>query len=401
MTPTRRLDVRADFPFLSRRVNGKPLVYLDNAATTQKPNCVIEQMHSLYSTGIANVHRAVNFLAEEVTQSFEQGRDTIASFIGAHAQDIVFTNNATHGINIVCSALCARGPLRVLTSTLEHHSNLLPWTSRGSVDFIPWDRSGVLDLDVFRHKLRQKPDLVAVAYASNFLGTFHPVREMAAACREHHVPILIDASQSIAHHPVDVRDLDCDFLVFSGHKVYGPGGIGVLYMKSEHMQDLAPVFVGGSMVKEVHAVKYVLNDLPHRFEAGTPNVEGVIGIAAAVRYLQSLGYGAITEHENQLAAYAKQELSNVPGVTLYGPRNGIASAPLIPFQVKTLDPGAVAKTLGSRANVIVRSGFHCAQPAHDELGISPTIRASFGVYNTASEVDVMVDVLKALTRFVT
>src|SRR5688500_834160 len=259
MMPTECLDVRADFPFLSRKVNGKPIVYFDNAATTQKPLCVIEQINTLYSSGIANVHRAVNFLAEEVTQAFERGRDTIASFIGAHTQDIVFVNNATHGINVICAALSAGKRLRVLTSTLEHHSNLLPWTTRGETDFIPWAESGTLDLAAFRQKLRQKPDLVAVAYASNFLGTFHPVREMAAACREYGVPILIDASQSIAHQQVDVRTLDCDFLVFSGHKVYGPSGIGVLYVKRERMNELAPVFVGGSMVKEVHARNHVLD----------------------------------------------------------------------------------------------------------------------------------------------
>jgi cysteine desulfurase / selenocysteine lyase len=399
MMPSEQLDVRNDFPFLARKVNGMPVVYLDNAATTQKPRCVIEQMVALYSDGVSNVHRAVNFLAEEVTGAFEQGRETIASFIGGHAQDVIFTSNSTHGINIVCSALSARKSLRVLTSTLEHHSNLLPWTARGEVDFIPWDRNGTLNMDEFRRKLRNKPDLVAVAAASNFLGTLHPIREMAAACRQQRVPILVDASQSIAHEPVDVQALGCDFLVFSGHKIYGPSGVGVLYAKREHMHQLAPVFVGGNMVKEVHARNHVLNDLPHRFEPGTPNVEGVIGLAAALCYVQRIGYSAIARHESQLVSYAKQELATVPQVTLYGPPRGSASAPLVTFQMKTLDSGAVAKTLGSRANIIVRSGFHCAQPAHDELGIAPTIRASFGVYNTIADIDAAVGVLKALAKF--
>jgi cysteine desulfurase/selenocysteine lyase len=392
------LDVREDFPFLSRHVNGKQIIYFDNAATTQKPRAVVEALHSLYESGIANVHRAVNFLAEEVTQAFEESRQTIASFIGAHAQEIVFVNNATHGINVICSALNARKPLRVLTTTLEHHSNLLPWTVHGEVDFIPWDHSGTLNLNIFHQKLAQKPDLVAIAHASNFLGTLHPIRQIAAACRERRIPFLIDASQYIAHQSVDVRALGCDYLVFSGHKIYGPGGTGILFIRREHMEALQPVFVGGSMVKEVHQLNYVVNDLPYRFEPGTPNIEGVIGLAAAVRYIQSIGYGRIAKHENRLVTYARQQLMGIPNLTLYGPNTAAAAAPLIPFQVKALDSGAIAKTLAARANIIVRSGFHCAQPAHDELGIGPTVRASFGIYNSMPEVDCMIDVLKALTR---
>jgi cysteine desulfurase/selenocysteine lyase len=248
-------------------------------------------------------------------------------------------------------------------------------------------------------KLRSKPDLVAIAQASNFLGTLHPVEEISAACRRHGVLLLVDASQSIAHHPASVRTPGCDFLVFSGHKIYGPGGTGVLYMRRELQEQLRPVFVGGSMVKEVHARTHVVNDLPHRFEPGTPNIEGVIGLAAALRYVQSLGYDRIRRHEDRLSSYAGKRLAAIPGITLYGPEPEDRRAPLIAFQMKGLEPGAVAKTLAARANVIVRSGFHCAQPAHEELGIGPTIRASFGIYNNHEEIDAMTDVLQALTRF--
>jgi cysteine desulfurase/selenocysteine lyase len=394
------IDVRSDFPFLNRAVNNKPIIYFDNAATTQKPAVVIDCLRALYESGVSNVHRAVNFLAEEVTQVFEESRQSIAAFIGAHAQEVIFVNNATHGINIICSSLSAQRRLRVLTSTLEHHSNLVPWVKHGQVDLIPWDRSGRLDLDAFHRQLRSSPpDLVAIAQASNFLGTVHPVAKIIEMCRSHRVPVLVDASQSIAHHPVDVRALDCDYLVFSGHKVYGPGGIGVLFIRRERQEQLQPVFVGGAMVKEVHSHDYVVNDLPFRFEPGTPNIEGVIGLGCAVRYLQSVGYEFIGSHERQLTSHARQRIRNVPHVTVFGPDNDSTTAPLVPFQVKALDPGAVAKTLAARANVIVRSGFHCAQPAHEELGIGPTVRVSFGLYNTTAEIDVMIEVLETLVRF--
>lgn len=393
------MNVRKDFPYLERTLNGKPIIYFDNAATTQKPRQVVSRLVERYSSGMANVHRAVNFLADEVTQAFEAGRETVARFINAQAREIIFVNNATQGINVVCSALSRDKSLRILTTTLEHHSNLLPWTQRGEVDFVPWDDAGKIHLDTLINKLKEKPDLMTIARASNMLGSLQPVREITAACREFNVPVLIDASQSIAHEPHDVREIQCDYLVFSGHKIYGPGGIGVLYVRNDVIESMPPVFLGGSMVKEVHAETYTANDIPYRFEAGTPNIEGVIGFAAALEYVSKLSHETIVAYESELVQYAKQQLAEIRGLSMYGPALGEPCAPLVTFQIKGLESTAVAKILANRANVIVRSGFLCAQPAHDQLGIDPTVRASFAIYNTQEEIDTMVEVLHTLTRF--
>lgn len=394
------LNVRTDFPYLERLVNGKPLIYLDSAATAQKPRQVIARMVQVYSSGVANVHRAVNFLAEEVTDAFEAARDTTAALLEADSREIVFASNATHAINLVCHALTRNGPIRILTTTLEHHSNLLPWTTRGTVDLVPWDKDGHLDLDALRQKLATRPALVAVARASNFLGTLQPLRRIIEACHEAGALVLVDASQSIAHEAHDVRHLDCDFLVFSGHKIYGPGGTGVLYVKNSVMAKMQPMLVGGHMVKEVHADRHVLNDIPHCFEAGTPNIEGLIGLGAALEYVGRLGYDLIGRHEAALVEYAKQRLAAIESVRLYGPPAGESCAPLVPFEVRGLESGAIAKILASRSNVIVRSGFHCAQPAHDALDAPPTVRASFGIYNTIDEIDQMTEALRAITQAV-
>jgi cysteine desulfurase/selenocysteine lyase len=400
MTPTHAIDVRADFPFLSRKVNGAPIVYLDNAATTQKPRAVADAVYDLYTNGISNVHRAVNFLAEEVTDRFEHARASIGRFIGAHQREIIFTTGSTQALNIVANSLGQDKALRVLTTTLEHHSNLLPWVNRAEVDFLPWSPNEGVDLKVFAKKLDTRPDLVAIAHASNFLGTLHPVEQIVSMCNARKVRVLVDASQSIAHLPIDVRSLPCDYLVFSGHKIYGPGGTGVLYIKNEIVDSLKPFLIGGAMVKEVHARDYVPNDVPHRFEAGTPNIEGFVGLVTALDYVSRIGYEAIGSHERELTKRAKAALAKIPNVLIFGPPPGAPSAPLVAFQVKGLDSGAVAKSLGSRANVIVRSGFHCAQPAHEELSLGPTVRASFAVYNTPAEIDRMVHTVEALAQFI-
>ncbi len=392
------LDVRGDFPFLERAVNGRPIIYFDNAATTQKPQQVVSRVVHLYTSGVSNVHRAVNFLAAEVTELFEMGRETVARFIGAQAREVVFVNNATQGINFVCSALQKDRPLRILTTALEHHSNLLPWMRQGTVEFAPWAADGCIDREAFAERLRSKPDLVAIARTSNFLGTVHPVRDIIRTCRRAGVPVLLDASQSIAHERHDVRELDCDYLVFSGHKIYGPSGIGVLYVRNDVIEEMKPVLVGGSMVKEVHTDTYVLNDIPYRFEAGTPNIEGVVGLAAALEYFSRLGQDAVAAHESELTRYAKCRLARLPRLTMYGPLPGEPSGPLVAFRIEGLESPAVAKVLANRANVIVRSGFHCAQPAHEALGTGPTVRASFAIYNTREEVDSMIGVLEALVR---
>lgn len=398
--PACKQDIREDFPFLTRRVNGCGIVYLDNAATTQKPRAVQDAIRSVYDSGVANVHRATNFLAEEVTAAFEDARSTICRFIGAHAREVVLTTGSTHGINLIANSLGRGKRLRILTSTLEHHSNLLPWTTRATVDYVPWNASSGVDLQALAPKLDEKPDLVTLGYASNFLGTINPVTEIIRLAHGRGIPVLLDASQAIAHMEVDVRKLGCDYLVFSGHKVYGPAGTGVLYIRNDHLDSVEPVFVGGGMVQTVHAGEHVPNDVPYRFEAGTPNIEGVIGLAAAITYTSEIGFSAIRAHESALTQFAKQALGNIPGVRVFGPPAGALSAPIVAFQVRGLESNAVANALGRRANIVVRSGFHCAQPAHEELGLQPTVRASFAIYNTQGEVELLARAIERLARFI-
>lgn len=395
------LNVRGDFPYLDRRVHGRPLVYLDSAATTQKPRSVIERVVARYTNGIANVHRAVSFLAEEVTDEYESSRETVARFLGCDAREVVFALNATHGINLVCDGLASKGDLRVITTTLEHHANLLPWIARATVELTPWTTSDGVDLEGLRNRLSTaetaRNTLVTLSTASNFTGTWNRVEEAVRICHEHQALTLVDASQSVAHERVDVSTTGCDFLVFSGHKVYGPSGVGVLFGRGSHLESLQPMVLGGHMVKEVHIDRMVLNDIPHRFEAGTPNIEGVIGLGAALEYIESLGFDAIAAHEHALVQETKERLSRLASVRMYGPAPGQPSAPLVAFDVQGLESVAVAKLLAGRANVIVRSGFHCAQPAHDELHARPTVRASFGVYNDMHDVDVLCDTLVMLS----
>ncbi len=394
------LEVREDFPFLERLVNGKPIIYLDNAATTQKPKQVINRLVDLYSSGISNVHRAINFLADEVTQDFEDAREAIARFVGAQSSEIIFVYNATQALNIVSNTLYKKKKLHILTTTLEHHSNLLPWFECGEIEFVPWANNGDIDMDVLAESLKRKPDLLTIASASNFLGSLHPLQKIISMCKDFKVPVLVDASQSIAHRKYDLRELECEYFIFSGHKIYGPGGTGILYIRNDIIENVEPFFLGGSMIKEAHADGYVLNDIPHRFEAGTPNIDGFIGLASALEYLSKLDLDVISKYETELIGYAKEQLAKVKGLSLYGPLPGESCTPLVPFHIKGLDPHTITKVLANRANVIVRSGFLCAQPAHDQLGIGPTIRASFGVYNTKTEIDTMIEVLNGMTRVV-
>ena len=392
------LNVRNEFPFLERVVNGTTLAYLDNAATTQKPRKVIDRISSLYSSGVANVHRAVSFLADETTEAFETAREGIARFIGAQPREIVFVLNATQAINLVCASLSRSGPLKVLASTQEHHSNLLPWCESGKVKWVPWSEDGALDLGALERELAWKPDLMVVTSASNFLGAIQPVTDIVERCHRAGVRVLVDASQSIAHQSYDVRNIGCDYLVFSGHKIYGPSGIGVLYAREEFLEKMPPVWLGGNMVKEVHAENWAPNDLPYRFEAGTPNIEGVIGLGAAIEFLKSLEWDRVAAHECALVQYAKRELAAFRPVRLFGPPPGSPCSPLVSFQLKGLESGAVAKALSNRRNVIVRSGFLCAQPAHDRFSAGPSVRASFAVYNCREEVDRLLEVVCSLLR---
>ncbi len=399
---TTQLDpsIRDDFPFTQRLHEGRPVIYLDNAATTQKPRCVIDAMTNLYCNGVSNVHRALNFLAEEVTEAFERSRKVTARFIGARPNEIILTANATQALNMVSHWLAGQDK-RILTTTLEHHSNLIPWVERGHVEFVDWLPSGKININDLKQKLQSRPALVTIGWCSNLLGTVQPLEEIIALCKNAGAMTLVDASQSLAHIPCNVKNLDCDFLIFSAHKLYGPSGVGVLYAKQSLLEKVNPVLLGGSMVKEVSSTSHVLNDLPYRFEAGTPNIEGVIGMGEALRYITQLGYKNIAAHENALLAAARERLGAMSNVTLVSPGADTPSAPLVTFTVKGLESTGVAKILSNRGNIIVRSGFHCAQPAHNTLDLPPTCRASFAVYNTLEEIDTFAEILEACSAHAT
>jgi cysteine desulfurase/selenocysteine lyase len=391
--------IREDFPFLKRRINGKPIIYFDNAATTQKPQCVIDALCDYYTNHCANIHRGAHVLTEESSELYEAARDKVARFLRCEAREIVFVRNATEGINLVSRCLARRGD--VLVPLSEHHSNLLPWRQDRTVRHVAITRDGRIDLDDLRRQLDPEAALVAFSHVGNVLGAVNPVRDVVQLANVCGALTLLDASQSVAHLPLDVKALGCDFLVFSGHKMFAPTGIGVLYGRWDCLDDLRPYLVGGGAVKEVSLDGYLARDLPARFEAGTPNIEGAIALGAAIDYVEELGLDWIAAHEQRLLQHVLAELRVIPGFAVYGP-DSIEGRPCGPiaFGMRKLDSHALARILGDRENVMVRSGHHCAQPLHQALSLPPMLRASFSVYNTIAELDVMVDLLSTLARYV-
>jgi len=398
---TLALDVRrlrAEFPVLTRQVGGGvPLIYLDSAATSQKPRAVIQAMSSFYETHNSNIHRGIHTLAEEATEAYEAARSRVAQFI--HAGDprcLVFTRNTTEAINLVAHtwARMALGPGdMILLTEMEHHSNLVPWqmlaAERGLVlEFVPITDAGLLDPDVYSSLLSRGPRLVAFSQMSNVLGTINPVRQMTAAAHAAGAKVLIDAAQSVPHLPVDVEDLDVDFMAFSGHKMCGPTGVGVLYGRLELLEAMPPFLGGGDMIKRVHLRSFVANDVPHKFEAGTPAIAEAIGLGAAVDFLTNVGMPAIHQAEETLVGYALDRLAEVPGVRVLGPeaeqRGGVAS-----FTFEGIHPHDIAQVL-DRQGIAVRAGHHCAMPLHERYGIPATTRASFYLYNTTEEIDSLI-----------
>ena len=392
-------EVRNDFPILRREVKaGTPLVYLDSTATSQKPLAVIDAMDSYYRRSNANIHRGVHTLAEEATFMYEQARVKIAKFINAAtAHQVVYTRNTTESINLAAytwaRANLKAGDLVILTE-MEHHSNLVPWlmlqTERGiQLEFIPVTEDGLLDLDGYRSLLSRSPMLVSFTHMSNVLGTINPAAEIIRLAHEAGALTLVDAAQSVPHLKVDVQALDVDFLAFSAHKMCGPTGIGALYGKMELLESMPPFLGGGDMIKEVKLRSFRPNDLPHKFEAGTPAIAEAVGFGAAVDYLSSLGMDAIAQHEHEITEYALERLEEVPGVKLFGPgadkKGGVAA-----FTLEGVHPHDVAQIL-DRDGIAVRAGHHCAQPLHEKFGIPATSRASFYLYNTKDEVDLLVN----------
>ena len=389
-------QIRADFPILERTVYGKPLVYLDNGATTQKPRPVVEAITNEYYNTNANVHRGVHFLSQQATELHEASRETVRRFINARStSEIVFTRGTTESINLLAATFCQsqmQAGDEVIISTMEHHSNIVPWqlqaTQRGIVlRVIPMDDRGELLLDEYERLFSPKTKIVSIAHVSNVLGTINPVKEMIATAHAHGVPVLVDGAQSIPHMRVDVRELDADFYVFSGHKVYGPTGVGVLYGKENWLDRLPPYQGGGEMIQHVSFEKTTFNELPFKFEAGTPDYIGTTGLARALDYVSALGMDNIAAYEHELTTYATRRLKEIPGMRLFGESEQKGS--VISFLVGQIHPFDLG-TLLDRLGIAVRTGHHCAQPLMTRLGIEGTVRASFGLYNTKEEIDVLV-----------
>src|SRR6266849_6359708 len=402
------VDIRKDFPILSRQVHGKPLVYLDSTASSQKPVAVIEAMSTYYETNHANVHRGVYEISEEATTRMEKARVKIARFINARqSKQVIFTRNTTESINLVAYSWCntniAAGDLIVLTE-LEHHSNLIPWQllarrTGARLEFVPITDEGLLRLDIYEQLLQQHPKLVAFTHMSNVLGTINPAQEMIAQAHAVGARVLLDAAQSVPHLPVNVQALDADFLCFSGHKMLGPTGIGVLYGKRDLLESMPPFMAGGDMIRSVGLRQSSWNDLPWKFEAGTPAIAEAIGLGAAIDYLNALDMKNIQRHEQELTTYAMEQMQAIPGLTIYGPdasrRGGVIS-----FTLGDIHPHDLASILDQEAGVAIRAGHHCAQPLMEHFGLAATARASFYVYTIPEEIDVLVQGLhRALQIF--
>ena len=396
--------VRDSFPILSRTVYGKPLVYLDNGATTQKPLYVLDAMREEYLNVNANVHRGVHWLSQQATDLHEAARETVRKFINARStNEIVFTRGTTESLNLVASSFtegCMKEGDEVIVSTMEHHSNIVPWQlqaqRRGIVlKVIPMTEEGVLDLDAYRKLFTEHTRLVSITHVSNVLGTVNPIKEMTHIAHEHDVSVMVDGAQSVPHFAVDVQELDCEFLAFSGHKVYGPTGVGVLYGKEAWLDRLPPYQGGGEMIEHVSFEKTTFERPPLKFEAGTPDYIATHGLAKALDYVSSLGMDNILSHEQDLTRYALQQLRTVEGIHIYGHSNDSGDA-VISFNVGNIHPMDLG-TLLDQLGIAVRTGHHCAQPLMDRLGILGTVRASFGLYNTREEVDALVAGIKRVS----
>ena len=392
--------VRDDFPILSRTVYDRPLVYLDNAATTQKPLCVLDAMRDEYLNVNANVHRGVHYLSQQATDLHEAARETVRRFINApKTEEIIFTRGTTESINLVVSSFCeefmGEGD-EVIVSVMEHHSNIVPWqlqaAKRGiALKVIPIDDSGNLLMDEYEKLFSDRTKIVSVAHVSNTLGTVNPVKDIVRIAHEHGVPVMVDGAQSTPHFKVDVQDLDCDFFAFSGHKIYGPTGVGVLYGKEEWLDRLPPYQGGGEMIESVSFVRTVFERLPFKFEAGTPDYVATHGLATALNYVSALGMDNIAAHERELTAYCMEQMQTIPGIRLFGTtpdKDAVVS--FLVGDIHHLDMG----TLLDRLGIAVRTGHHCAQPVMDRLGVQGVVRASFALYNTKEEIDALVSGVK-------
>lgn len=389
-------EIRSDFPILSTTVYGKPLIYLDNGATTEKPKCVVEEMTKIYYTTNANVHRGVHYLSQQATDLAEESRVVVQQFINAkHSHEIIFTRGTTESINLVahsfCRQFCNEGD-EIIISAMEHHANIVSWQLQEPIrgiklKVIPINDKGELMLDEMEKLISPKTRLISVTHVSNVLGTVNPVDQITEIAHKHNIPVLIDAAQSVQHMTLDVQKLDCDFLVFSGHKVYGPNGVGVLYGKEKWLNQMPPYQGGGEMIKTVSFKETTFNELPFKFEAGTPDYPGVIALATALKYIKNIGLDSIKAYEDELLRYCTDELLKIEGLRIYG--TSYKKSSVISFLVDNIhhyDMGMLLDKMG----IAVRTGHHCAQPLMDELGVDGTVRASLAFYNTKEEIDQLV-----------
>jgi cysteine desulfurase/selenocysteine lyase len=399
-------ELRNDFPIFRKKINGKELVYLDNASTTQKPNSVIESITDFYTNYNSNIHRAVYQLAEEATALYEQSREKIANFINVCPEEIIFTRNTTESINLIAHSW-ARTNLKkddgIAITELEHHSNIVPWQILSQeigtrLEYVGIDDNGFLDLEYLIELISSKKvKLVSLSHMSNVLGTIVPIERIIKIAHENNIPVLVDGAQSVPHMPVDVKKMDCDFLVFSAHKMLGPTGVGVLYAKKEFLEKMRPFMGGGDMIKEVFKFHTNYNEAPYKFEAGTPNIADVVGFGAAIDYLEKIGMENVRKHEIKLTEYALKSILSMKYVTVYGPKDPNYRGGVISFNIADIHPHDLA-TIMNDHGIAIRSGHHCAQVLMQRLDVPATSRASFYIYNTKEEIDKFVNAIKEAGR---
>ena len=395
-------NIRTQFPILEQQVHGKPLIYLDNAATTQKPRCVIDSISECYTTINANVHRGIHHLSQKATEQFEEARNIVRRFINAaHGHEVIFTRGTTESINLVATSFgntFLKAGDEVIISTMEHHSNIVPWQMLRerigiTLKVIPLREDATLDIEAYKSMFTERTRLVSITHVSNVLGATNPIKECIEIAHSHDVPFLVDAAQSVPHIKIDVQELDADFMAFSGHKVYAPTGIGVLYGKEKWLNMMQPYHGGGEMIQTVRFEHTTYNELPYKFEAGTPDYVGAIALGKALEFVASIGIDNIAMHEHQLTQYALQRLGEIEGMRIMGQPDSSA----ISFLVGNIHPADMG-TLLDHLGIAIRTGHHCAQPLIDHLGIPGTVRASFAVYNTKEEIDILIDGIKRVAR---
>ncbi len=398
-------EIRKDFPILSRKVNGKPLVYFDNAATTQKPNVVIDSMAHYYKYENANIHRGLHFLSEVATEQYENARLKVKEFINAMSvSEVIFTSGTTDGVNLLANTMCRADMLNegdeIIISHMEHHANIVPWQllcdrKKTILKVIPINDDGEIIMDEYKKLISPKTKLVSIVHTSNTLGTINPIKEVIDIAHDNNIPVLIDAAQAVAHQKIDVQELDCDFLVFSGHKLFGPTGIGVMYGKAELLNKLPPYQGGGDMIRTVTFEGTTYEDIPNKFEAGTPNIVGGIGLGVAIKYLNMFSFNDISQYENELLQYATKQMLEINEIKIIGTAEKKAS--VISFTVDGIHPYDIG-TIIDTDGIAIRTGHHCTQPIMKRYNVSATARASFAFYNTKNEIDVFIEALNKVIK---